>query len=222
MKSSIAALLLALWLAPASSILVAQEGSQAGSDQPPAAAPATATETAKPELATDPAKPMAMPVSVDPNTYTLGPDDVVYVRVWREPDLSGSLAVRPDGKITMPLINEVKASGLTPAQLAAAITKGLSNYVNSPQVMVAVQAVRSKRYYMSGEVYRPGAYPLASAITVFDAITMAGGFREFANKKKISIVRGDKRFKFNWKEVVKGKNLSQNISLQNGDHVIVP
>ncbi|MGE5644582.1 MAG: polysaccharide biosynthesis/export family protein [Acidobacteriota bacterium] len=216
--SSIAALLLALFLTPAYGVQAAQEGARTGADKPAAAAP----DSSKPELATDPAKPMAIPVSVDPNTYTLGPDDVIYVRVWREPDLSGTLAVRPDGKITMPLINEVKASGMTPVQLSAAITKGLSEYINNPQVMVAVQAVRSKRYFMSGEIFRPGAYPLASRVTVFDAITMAGGFREFANRKKITIVRGTKRMKFNWKEVVKGKNLQQNIYLENGDHVIVP
>jgi polysaccharide export outer membrane protein len=180
-----------------------------------------ASEPSKTE-APDPSKPMSVPVSVDPNSYTLGPDDVVAVRVWREPDLSGTLAIRPDGKITMPLINEVKASGLTPTQLAEQITKALSKFLNGPQVMVQVQAVRSKRYFMSGEIGRPGAYPLASPTTVFEAITMAGGFKEFAGKKKVMIIRGTQRFKFNWNEVVKGKNLQQNINLENGDQVIVP
>jgi polysaccharide export outer membrane protein len=187
----------------------------------PQAAPQTAAEQTKPDT-TQLAKPLAVPVSVDPNTYTLGPDDVVYVRVWREPDLSGNLAIRPDGKITMPLINEVKASGLTPTQLANTITQALSKYVNNPQVMVAVEAVRSKRYFMSGEINRTGAYPLGSPTTVFEALTMAGGFHEFANKKKIVIIRGAKRFRFNWNDVVKGKNLAQNIYLENGDQVIVP
>jgi polysaccharide export outer membrane protein len=217
MRRLAAAFTLALCIVPASSILAAQEKSQTTSDKPAAAA-----DAAKPEIVNEPAKPMAMPVAVDPNSYTLGPDDVVYVRVWREPDLSGALAIRPDGKITMPLINEVKASGLTPTQLADSITKGLSNYVNNPQVMVAVQAVRSKRYFMSGEINRPGAYPLASPTTVFEAITMAGGFREFASKRKITVIRGSKRFRFNWSQVVKGKNLQQNINLENGDQVIVP
>lgn len=210
----IAAVALALCIAPVGSAAAAQEKTQADKPQ-------TGPDTAKPETH-DPVKPMSVPVSVDPSTYTLGPDDVVYVRVWREPDLSGAMAVRPDGKITMPLINEVKASGLTPVQLANVITKGLSNYVNNPQVMVAVQAVRSKRYFMSGEINRPGAYPLATPTTVFEAITMAGGFREFANKKKITIIRGAKRLRFNWNDVVKGKNLAQNVNLENGDQVIIP
>lgn len=209
----IAGILLAFLCAPLASRLSAQDNAQ--SDKPQAG------EAAKPEIA-GPAKPMAMPVSVDPHGYTLGPDDVVYVRVWREPDLSGQLAIRPDGKITMPLINEVKASGLTPAQLGDNITQALSKFINNPQVMVAVQAVRSKRYFMSGEINRPGAYPLASPTTIFEAITMAGGFREFAGKGKVTIIRGNQRFRFNWNQVVKGKNLAQNIPLENGDQVVVP
>jgi polysaccharide export outer membrane protein len=207
----------ALVLAPILAVprLVAQQKSE--TDRPAA----SASEPAKPETV-EPAKPMAVPVSVDPHTYRLGADDVIFVRVWREPDLSGMTAVRPDGKITMPLINEVKAAGLTPNELAAQITDLLSKYVNSPQVMVAVQSVRSKRYFVSGEVFRPGAYPLATPTRVFEAITMAGGFREFANKKKVVILRGAKRFKFNWNDVVKGKNLSQNIYLENGDQIVVP
>ena len=120
------------------------------------------------------------------------------------------------------LINEVKASGLTPAQLGDNITQALSKFINNPQVMVAVQAVRSKRYFMSGEINRPGAYPLASPTTIFEAITMAGGFREFAGKGKVTIIRGNQRFRFNWNQVVKGKNLAQNIPLENGDQVVVP
>lgn len=179
-------------------------------------------EPLKPE-AVEPLQPMASaPAAVDPNVYKLGPDDVIGVRVWRENDLSGQLAVRPDGKITMPLVNELKAADLTPTQLASEISKALTKFVNNPQVTVTVLQVRSKRYFMSGEIGRPGAYPLASPVTVFEALTMAGGFRDFANKKKITIIRGTKRFRFNWNEVVKGKNLSQNITLENGDQVIVP
>jgi polysaccharide export outer membrane protein len=122
----------------------------------------------------------------------------------------------------MPLVNEIKAADLTPSQLGEAIAAALSKFVNNPQVTVTVLSVRSKRYFISGEVSRPGAYPLATPITVFDALVMAGGFREFAGTKKITIMRGTQRFRFNWNEVVKGKNLSQNIFLENGDRVIVP
>jgi polysaccharide biosynthesis/export protein len=189
-------------------------------DNPQPEKPGVTTEPSKPETA-QPAKPMAVPPAVDPS-YTLGPDDVIFVKVWREPDLSGAMAIRPDGKITMPVINEVKASGLTPTQLGEEISKALSTYVKNPQVMVSVSAVRSKRYFMSGEINRPGAYPLGSPTTIFEALTMAGGFREFANKKKVTIIRGPKRYRFNWNEVIKGKNLQQNIHLESGDQVIVP
>jgi polysaccharide export outer membrane protein len=178
-------------------------------------------EPSKPEAA-GPVKPMTLPASVDPTTYTLGADDVLFIRVWREPDLSGTMAVRPDGKITIPLINEVQAAGLTPKVLGDHITEALSKFINNPQVMVSVQSVRSKRYYVTGEINRPGAYPLATPTTVFEALTMAGGFREFANTKHIVIIRGTQRLKFNWKDVVKGKNLGQNVLLENGDKVVVP
>jgi polysaccharide export outer membrane protein len=204
---------LALALGSAAPQMAAQQKTEGQSQEQQA-------EPAKPDPA-GPVKPMTLPASVDPGTYTLGADDVIFVRVWREPDLSGTIAVRPDGKITLPLINEVKAAGLTPVQLGEHITEMLSKYINSPQVMVAVQSVRSKRYYMSGEINRPGAYPLATPTTVFEALTMAGGFREFANKKSIVIIRGSQRLKFSWNDVVKGKNLSQNVLLQSGDQVVV-
>ncbi len=180
------------------------------------------TQPVKPEVV-QPMKPMQTPpASVDPHAYRLGPDDVIGIQVWREADLSRELSIRPDGRITLPLAGELKAADLTPAQLGEEITKALTQFINNPQVTVTVLAVRSKRYYISGEVGRPGAYPLASPITVFEALTMAGGFRDFANKKRIIIVRGAKRFKFNWNEVVKGKNLSQNIQLESGDQILVP
>ncbi len=213
---SIAAAEVALCLAAFSPFLFAQETTQ-GTKPAGGAPPEPKAEVV------EPVKPMSVPGSnVNPKTYTLGPDDVIYVRVWREPDLSGQLTVRPDGKITMPLIADVQAAGLTPDQLSAVLAKNLEAVVKAPQVMVAVQQVRSKRYYISGEINRPGAYPLATPIKVFEALTLAGGFREFANKKKITIVRGTRRFRFNWNEVVKGKNLDQNIFLESGDQVIVP
>jgi polysaccharide export outer membrane protein len=168
------------------------------------------------ELAKGPAAP------VDPKTYLIGPEDILMVRVWREPELSGPVAVRPDGQITLPLVGDLQAGGLTPEALVASINQKLSTLMNGPQVMVSVQTVRSKKYYIIGEVGRPGEYPLVTSITVLDALSNAGGFREFANSKKIVIMRGDKRLKFNYKEVVAGKKMEQNIQLENDDHIIVP
>jgi polysaccharide biosynthesis/export protein len=158
---------------------------------------------------------------VDPNTYIIGPEDILMVRVWREPDMSGPVSVRPDGKVTLTLGGEVQAGGLTPQQLGKKITDVLINYINNPQVTVSVQQVNSKRYYISGEVGRVGGFPLVMPTTVLEAMTNAGGFREFANTKKIVILRGTKRLYFNYKDVIKGKNLEQNILLENGDHIVV-
>lgn len=164
----------------------------------------------------------APPAAVDPKTYVIGTDDVLLIRVWREPEHSGLVTVRPDGMITLPLIGDIQASGLTPERLDAEVTKALSKYINDPDVIVSVQAVRSKRYYVTGEVNRPGAYPLVSPVTVLEALTLAGGFRDFANKKNITILRGNQRLKFNYNDVIKGKNPAQNITLQHGDYIIVP
>ncbi len=184
--------------------------------QEPAQAPKTETHVGTSSRA-------ALPASVDPNKFDLGAEDVIFVRVWREPDLTGTHVIRPDGHITLPLIGEVKAAGQTPIKLASLIADLLGKeYMRNPQVTVEVEQVRSKRYYVSGEVMRPGAYPLVVPTTVFEALTLAGGFREFANKKKIIIIRGTERLKFNYNDVVKGKNLSQNIQIENGDTINVP
>jgi polysaccharide biosynthesis/export protein len=159
---------------------------------------------------------------VDPNTYTIGPEDVLLVRVWREPEHSGSVAVRPDGKISLPLIGELQAGGLTPAALTTQITEALSKFLKRPEVLISVQQVNSKKYYISGEVGRPGSFALAVPTTVLQALTQAGGFRDFANTKKIIIMRGSERLKFNYKDVIKGKNMEQNILLYPDDHIVVP
>ncbi|MGO9095655.1 MAG: polysaccharide biosynthesis/export family protein [Bryobacteraceae bacterium] len=204
---------LALGLLGASICLAAQEAPAKPQETQPSA-PAK-TETA------EPAKPAALPVNVDPKSFLLGPEDVIRVRVWREPDLTGDLVIRPDGKINMPLIREMQAGGLTPEQLVASLTEALSKFINNPQVLVQVMAIRSQKYMVSGEVLRSGSFPLAGPTTVFEAITLAGGFREFANTGNITILRGAQRLKFNYKEVVKGKNLGQNILLENGDKIVV-
>jgi polysaccharide export outer membrane protein len=159
---------------------------------------------------------------VDPKTYVIGIQDVISVRVWRERELSGDFVVRPDGKISMPLAGEIEADGLTPDQLKARIVAALETYMNRPEVTLEVRQVNSKRFYMSGEINRPGAYVIISPTTVLEAISNAGGLRDFANGKKIVIMRGNERLKFNYKEVIKGKNMEQNILLQPGDHIIIP
>jgi polysaccharide export outer membrane protein len=161
-------------------------------------------------------------VAVDPKTYVIGAQDVLSVKVWREQDFTGLYTVRPDGKITIPLIGDVQASGLTPERLGEQLKQRLSNYINSPDVSVSLQSVNSKKFYVTGEVNRPGEYTLAVPTKVFDALSNSGGFRDFANKKKIIIIRGADRLKFNYQDILKGKNLEQNIFLENGDTVVVP
>lgn len=160
--------------------------------------------------------------AVDLKTFVIGPDDVVGVKVWREPELSSTLRVRPDGKITLPLGGEVKAAGRTPEQLGQEITKMLGSFVNNPLVMVSVLEVRSKKYSITGEVSKPGAYPLITPTTVLDAILQAGGFKEYAKKKKITIMRNGEQLKFNYGDYVKNKKLAQNVQLQDGDLIVVP
>jgi len=162
------------------------------------------------------------PAAVDPTSFVIGPEDVLYLQVWREPDFSRQLVVRPDGKITLPLVKEMQAAGKTPDALSQEIAKALSEYIKSPEVSVTVLQVNSKKYFITGEVNRPGSFPLAVPTTVLEALTNAGGFREFANLKKIVILRKGQRLKFNYKQVIKGKGQDQNILLENGDYIIVP
>ena len=160
-------------------------------------------------------------VAVDPNKYVIGSEDVLFIRTWREPDFTLAVVVRPDGKITMPLIGELEASTLTPQQLTNNIKDQLSKYMTNPDVNVFVQEVRSKKYYIDGEVNRPGPYPLITPIRIFEALSNASGFKEFANQKDIRILRGDKILHFNYRDVTRGKHLEQNVYVENGDHIIV-
>ncbi|MCZ2152679.1 MAG: polysaccharide biosynthesis/export family protein [Bryobacterales bacterium] len=162
------------------------------------------------------------PGVVDPSSYKIGPEDVIQIRVWREPELSVQQSVRPDGKITLPLIGDVDTNEATPKELSETIAEKLKEFINNPSVMVTVEQVRSKKYTITGEVGRPGSYPLLTTTTVLDALTNSGGFRDFANKKKIIIIRGTERIRFNYNEVIDGKNVEQNIELRNGDLIVVP
>lgn len=158
---------------------------------------------------------------VDPKTYVIGPEDVLYISVFHEPELSRPVGVRPDGKITMPLIGDLQAAGLTPERFSAQLKQALSTFINNPDVTVSLGQVNSKRYTIAGEVLRPGPFPLVVATKIFDALSVAG-FRDFANTKKIIIIRGDKRIKFNYRDVLHGKHLETNIFLEPGDTIIVP
>jgi polysaccharide export outer membrane protein len=198
---------------------------------PQAAPPATATTsqtdpanagTAVPATAVTEPKPVTAPAPVDPKAYLIGAEDVISIRVWKEPENSGQFVVRPDGKISIPLIGEVQAAGLTPEKLSESIATGLQKVMVHPEVTVGVEKVNSKKYYIQGEVNKPGSYPLVIDTTVLEALVNAGGFREFANSKKIVILRGSDRLKFNYREVTKGKKMEQNILVKNGDQIIVP
>jgi polysaccharide export outer membrane protein len=160
-------------------------------------------------------------LAVDTKSYIIGPEDILLISVWREDSLSHQYGVRPDGKITLPLIKDVQAAGLTPERLGDQLTQALSEYFTKPEVTVQVMQINSKKFYISGEVNRAGQYPLVTSIKVFDALNAAGGFKDFANKKKIVIIRGDQRIPFNYEEVLKGKNLKQNIQVENEDTIIV-
>jgi polysaccharide export outer membrane protein len=160
--------------------------------------------------------------AVDPKTYVIGAQDILMIKVWREQDFTGLYTVRPDGKITIPLLGDVQASGLTPERLGDQLKQALADYINSPDVSVSLQTVNSKKFFITGEVNRAGDYSLATPTRVFDALSNAGGFRDFANKKKIIIIRGAERIKFNYQDILKGKSLEQNIYLENGDTIVVP
>jgi polysaccharide export outer membrane protein len=159
---------------------------------------------------------------VDLGKYQIGSEDLLFIRVWREPDFTLPVAVRPDGKITMPLIGEVPASGQTPLQLTATLKQLLTQYLNNPDVNVFVTEVRSKKFYIDGEMNRPGSFALVTPTSVLEALSRGGGFREFANTRKIRVLRGGEVRHFNYKDVTKGKHLEQNIAVENGDHIIVP
>ena len=167
-------------------------------------------------------------LSVDTKTYVIGPEDILFVKVWREAEFTSQYGVRPDGKISVPLIKDVQAAGLTPDKLGENITQQLSEFLNKPEVLVSVLQVNSKKYFVTGEVNRAGQYPLVTPITIFDAVSGAGGFHEFANKKDVMVIRGADRLHFNYEEYVKGKNSkgkkgkgNENFFIENGDTIVV-
>jgi polysaccharide export outer membrane protein len=192
--------------------------------RPPA--PATAADKQAGEKTGEKSAPGSRAAHSD-NSYVIGANDVLAINVWKEPDISRSVPVRSDGKISLPLVGELQASGQTPQQLEQEITKRLQSYISEPEVTVIVTDSKSQKVNIMGMVARPGAYLLTSSTTVLDAVAMAGGFKDFAKQKSIYVLRQapdgtQQRIPFNYKDVIKGKNPEQNIRLQSGDTVVVP
>ena len=187
----------------------AQSGSAADADH--ATPPAKAADAAK----------------AHDNSFVIGNDDVLAISVWKEPDISRSIPVRSDGKISLPLVGEVQAAGVTPLKLEQDIANRLKNYISEPEVTVIVQQINSQKFNILGQVNKPGSYVITNSPTVLDAIAVAGGFRDFAKQKSIYVLRQnadgtETRIPFNYKEVVKGKDPAQNVKIQPRDTIVVP
>jgi polysaccharide biosynthesis/export protein len=191
--------------------------------------PAKSTNGTKPEAPTVAADPntSSPPVRAHDATYVIGVDDVLSINVWKEPEVSKTVPVRSDGKISVPLAGEVQASGETPLQLEKVLAAKLQSFISEPEVTVIVTEIRSQKFNILGMVSKPGSYALTNSSTVLDAIALAGGFRDFAKQKSIYILRQNPdgsqvRLPFNYKEVIKGKDSAQNIKLQPRDTIVVP
>lgn len=213
-------------------VLASLAGAQSSAPSPSNAAPGNASQSnpAKPAdaKADEPKadKPAAAPPdTTSANDYVIGADDVLKISVWKEPDLTETLPVRPDGKISMPLLNDIPAAGLTPLQLKDSITEKLKKYIADPRVTVVVNAMNSRRIFVTGEVTHSGPMTLLPHMTVLQALAEAG-FTQFANLKAIYLLRTENgqqvKLPFNYKEVVKGNHPEQNIALKPGDTVVVP
>ena len=161
------------------------------------------------------------------DTYVIGDEDLLVINVWKEPEVSRTVPVRSDGRISLPLIGEIQAAGRTPLQLEKDIAAKLQTYITNPDVTVIVQQINSQKFNILGRVLKPGSYPLTGSTTVLDAIAAAGGFQDFAKQKDIYILRakpagGETRLPFNYKDVIRGKHPEENIRLESHDTVVVP
>jgi polysaccharide biosynthesis/export protein len=183
----------------------------------------TDASAAKPEKAAAPEAQSSGPGV--PSDYVIGADDTLHITVWKEPDMSVTLPVRPDGKISIPLLDDVQAAGMTPMQLGASIKDKLKKYIADPRVTVVVTAMNSQRIYVLGEVVHTGAMPLLPHMTVLQALSSAG-FTQFANLKAIYLLRvqdgQQTKMPFNYKDAIKGRGTQQNIVLKPGDTIVVP
>jgi polysaccharide export outer membrane protein len=195
----------------ASTPVAAQSGPQPQHAAPPAS---TATPAAP--------KPGVTP----PSDYVIGPDDQLSIYFWRDKELSADVVVRPDGKISLPLLNDVQAAGFTPEQLRVRVTEDAKRYIEDPTATVVVRQINSRKVFITGEVEKPGPYPLTAPTTVLQLISMAGGLKEYANGKKIVVMRTENGrqigYPFNYKDVINRKNMKQNIELKPGDTIVVP
>lgn len=194
---------------------------------PPLAAQSAASGSTPEPAAAAPANRSATSVKANDDRFVIGNDDVLAIDVWNEKEITRSIPVRSDGKISLPLVGEIQAAGRSPLQLEGDIADRLRSYITSPQVTVIVQEIHSQNFNILGQVAKPGSYSLTVASTVMDAIAAAGGFRDFAKEKGIYILRqtpsgGETRLNFNYKDFIKGKNPGQNVRLEPHDTVVVP
>jgi len=200
---------LVLLVATASALLAASQ--QPSSAQPPAdrrpSTPAAAAAAAR-------------------NDYIIGPDDVLTVVFWKDKEMSGDVVVRPDGKISVPLLRDIDAAGSTPEQLRARLVQAATQYLEDPDATVVVKEIRSRNVFITGNVGKPGTYPLATGMKVLQCIALAGGVLEYADTKNIVVIRNDngrqEYHKFNYNDVIRQKHTEQNIELKPGDTVVVP
>lgn len=200
---------------------------------PPQPAPQTRPATpAAPPTTTPGATSAARPAAAQsegvtpPSDYVIGPDDVLGVIVWREQDLSSEVKVRPDGKVSLPLVNDIQAGGLTPEQFREKVTAAVTKFVEAPSVTIIVKQINSRQVFVLGEVGKPGPYPLTAPTTVLQLLALTGGPTAYAKLDEIAVMRTidgkTTRLLFNYKEVSRGRRIEQNIMLRPGDTVIVP
>jgi polysaccharide export outer membrane protein len=195
-----------------------------------ASAQTASTQAAPPHAAPPPASTATAaapkPGLTPPADYVIGPDDQLSIYFWRDKELSADVVVRPDGKISLPLLNDVQAAGFTPEQLRLHVTEDAKRFIEDPTATVVVRQINSRKVFITGEVEKPGPYPLTAPTTVLQLISMAGGLKEYANGKKIVVMRTENGrqmgYPFNYKDVINRKNMKQNIDLKPGDTILVP
>jgi polysaccharide biosynthesis/export protein len=189
---------------------------------------AVMAQQARPTVAAPEARPRAAEsaLATPPAGYIIGPEDVLTILFWRDKDMSGDVTVRPDGKISTPLLNDIQAAGLTPEELRVRINNEAAHYIEDPNATVVVKQINSRKVFIAGEVEKPGVYPLSGPMSVLQLIANAGGFKEYAKRDAVLIVRKEDgrqvQLPFDYNAVMRGKKLNQNVELKPGDTVVVP